>query len=59
MTHVRVIYGAEPNFPATDNHPDAARYEVTHAGETKFADCVGGPPTQAEVDAFFVAAAGG
>lgn len=41
------VYSAEPKFPATDQHPDAARYEI--AG--KWVDAIGGEPTQAELDA--------
>jgi hypothetical protein len=28
MTTIRVIYEAEPDFPPTDQHPDAVRYQV-------------------------------
>lgn len=45
MSTIRVIYEAEPTFPATDQHPDAVRYQV--AGF--WVDAVGGRPTEAEV----------
>lgn len=45
---IRVVYSAEPNFPATDQHPDAVRYRV--AGY--FVDAIGGKPTVNEVQAF-------
>ena len=47
MSTIRVIYEKDPGFPATDQHPDAVRYQVG----TKFVDAIGGQPTQAEVDA--------
>lgn len=44
---IRCMYRAEPNFPATDQHPDCERYFV--AGW--FVDAIGGEPTPEEVDA--------
>lgn len=40
-------YAAEPDFPATDQHPDAVRY---HVGDW-WIDAVGGAPTEDEVNA--------
>ncbi len=47
MSIIRVIYEKEPNFPATDQHPDAVRYNV---GEW-VVDAIGGEPTMAEIQA--------
>ena len=47
MTQIRCIYSAEPKFPATDQHPDAVRYQVGK----NWVDAIGGEPTQAEIDA--------
>lgn len=47
MSTIRCIYSVAPNFPATDQHPDAVRYQVGG----RFVDAIGGQPTQAEVDA--------
>lgn len=47
MSQIRCIYSEEPKFPATDQHPSAARYRVG----LHFVDAIGGQPTQAEVDA--------
>jgi hypothetical protein len=44
---VIVIYDCEPNFPATDQNPDADRYFISG----KCVDATGGQPTPAEVDA--------
>lgn len=46
------IYEREPNFPATDQQPDAARYTVFPAflGRSVIVDAVGGEPTTADVD---------
>jgi hypothetical protein len=46
VTQIRCIYDVEPNFPATDQHPDAVRY---FAGG-KWVDAIGGEPTQTEID---------
>lgn len=47
MSTIRCIYSAEPNFPATDQHPTAVRYRVGQL----IVDAIGGLPTQAEIDA--------
>jgi hypothetical protein len=44
---IRCIYSEAPKFPATDQHPDAVRYQV--AGY--WVDAIGGEPTPEEVDA--------
>ena len=46
MATIRLIYEAEPDFPATQHHPDAVRYQV---GEY-WVDAVGGAPAQVEKD---------
>lgn len=48
MSAIRCVYSEEPKFPATDQHPDAARYQVGG----KWVDALGGQPTQAELDTF-------
>lgn len=50
MTTIRMLHEVDPGTPATDQHPDAVRYPVV-AGPFRFADCVGGAPTQPELDA--------
>jgi hypothetical protein len=45
MSSILCIYAAEPKFPATDQHPDAARYVVG----PYLVDAIG-EPTAAEVD---------
>ena len=47
MSTIRVIYGREPNFPATDQHPDAVRYKIG----ARWVDAIGGKPSAAEIDA--------
>lgn len=47
MSTIRCIYGAEPMFPATDQHPDAVRYVVSGY----WVDAIGGEPTEADVAA--------
>jgi len=42
MSAIRVIYEAEPDFPATDQHPDAVRYRV---GEY-WVDAIGASPAE-------------
>lgn len=42
---IRCIYSVAPSFPATDQHPDAVRYQVG----SYWADAIGGQPTLAEV----------
>jgi hypothetical protein len=46
MTAIRVIYEAEPDFPPTDQHPDAVRYQV---GEY-WVDAIGGGPAGEDLD---------
>jgi hypothetical protein len=48
VSNIRVVYAKEPNFPATDQHPAAVRYQIGAC----FVDAVGEAPTQADVDAF-------
>jgi len=45
MSTIRVLYEKEPDFPATDQHPDAVRYKV---GKWTV-DAIGGEPTPGEV----------
>lgn len=47
MSAIRCVYSEEPKFPATDQHPDAIRYQVGG----KWVDAIGGAPTQADIDA--------
>lgn len=47
MSTIRCIYVVAPNFPATDQHPDAVRYQVG----ALFVDAIGGQPTLAEIEA--------
>lgn len=47
MSTIRCTYDAEPAFPATDQHPDALRWQVAGL----WVDAIGGEPTQAEIDA--------
>lgn len=44
---IRVVYTEEPSFPATDQHPDAVRYQIGQY----WVDAIGDAPTQADVDA--------
>lgn len=50
---IRCVYeGAAPNFPASDQHPDAVRYgPFTIDGVTYFADALGGAPTEDDIRA--------
>jgi hypothetical protein len=48
MSIIRVVYEKNPDFPATDQHPEAVRYQVGQ----RFVDAINGAPTQEEVDAF-------
>jgi len=42
----------DPGFPATDQHPQAARYPFDHPTFGLLnVDAIDGPPTQAEIDA--------
>lgn len=45
MSTIRIIYTVEPNFPASDQHPDAVRYKV---GDY-IVDALDGEPTEKEV----------
>jgi len=45
MSTIRTLYEKEPNFSATDQHPDAVRYKV---GKWTV-DAIGGEPTPAEI----------
>lgn len=52
MSVIRCIYTqGPPNFPASDQHPDAARYTIfsNHLGKEVTVDAIGVPTTQ-EVD---------
>lgn len=54
MSVVRCIYRDDaPNFPATDQHPDAVRYgPIELAGNiVVFVDAIGGEPSIEEIDA--------
>lgn len=47
---IRCIYQAVPNFPATDQHPDAVRYgPLDVAGKAYYVDAIGGAPSEAEI----------
>lgn len=46
---ILVVYEDEPNFPATDQQPDAVRYQIGKL----WVDAIGSAPTQADLDAFF------
>lgn len=47
MSEIRCIYTRTPNFPATDQHPQAQRYTI--GGYV--VDAIGGAPTLDEVTA--------
>lgn len=59
MSTIRVIYHPnpdgsrrQPNFPATDQHPNAVRYPFDHPTFGLLTvDAIGGAPTLAEIDA--------
>lgn len=51
MTTIRIVYWVEPNFPATDQHPDALRTTLTFEGNTVWVDYIGDVPTVDDVDA--------
>lgn len=54
MSQIRCVYhGGPPPFPATDQHPGAARYQVGGV----WLDAVGGEPSQAELDAVLASTA--
>lgn len=44
---IRAIYADAPDFPASDQHPDAVRYQIGGL----WVDAIGGQPSQAEIDA--------
>jgi hypothetical protein len=46
MSTIRCIYTEQPRFPATDQYPDAVRYQIG----ALWIDAIGGQPTQAEID---------
>lgn len=53
MTGIRCVYrDASPDFPATDQHPDAMRYGPiqTEAGIV-FVDAIGDAPTLEDIEA--------
>lgn len=47
MSTIRIVYSAEPKFPASDQHPNAVRYVFG----SLWVDAIDGVPTQQEVDA--------
>jgi len=47
MSQIRAVYATEPSFPATDQHPDAARYQIGG----RWVDAVGGEPSASDVAA--------
>ena len=59
MSAIRCIYlpktdgsFCEPNFLATDQHPDAVRFQFAHPTKGNLTvDAIGGAPVQAEIDA--------
>lgn len=54
MSTIRCIYSADPAFPATDQHPDAVRYVLTHPMRGRLVvDALGGQPTLQEIDLVF------
>ncbi len=53
MSHIRIIYSEEPNFPATDNSPNSVRYQIGNY----WIDAEGGEPTQVEIEAFIAGSA--
>lgn len=58
MSTIRIIYHPKvdgsfnaPNFPATDQHPSAVRYQFVHPSHGNLTiDAIGGAPVQAEID---------
>lgn len=49
MIQIRCVYvGKAPNFPATDQHPNAVRYVV----DNYVVDSIGGQPTKKEITDF-------
>lgn len=53
MSQIRCVYrGAPPDFPATDQHPDALRFgPITVNGDDYFVDAIGDAPTIDEIAA--------
>jgi hypothetical protein len=54
MSRIRCIYrGAAPDFPATDQHPDARRHGpiALPDGAKVFVDAIGGAPSIEEIAA--------
>jgi len=51
MTIIKATHEAAPNFPATNYHPQCERHPIDIGG-MKYADCIGGAPTQAEIEVF-------
>jgi hypothetical protein len=49
---IRVIYSEEPNFPPSDQHPDAQRYKIAEM----WVDAIGAAPTEEEVAEFLESA---
>ena len=45
MSTIRTTYEKEPDFPASEQHPDAVRYQVGK----RWVDAIGGKPTPAEI----------
>jgi hypothetical protein len=50
MAAIRVIYESEPDFPPTDQHPDAVRYQVGEYWVDAIGCEAGGAPALEEVD---------
>tara|TARA_R110000868_G_scaffold171458_1_gene407164 strand:- start:1228 stop:1608 length:381 start_codon:yes stop_codon:yes gene_type:complete len=48
---IKAVYEQDPNFPATDNHPDAVRYVINGL----YVDAIG-EPTAADVSALLASA---
>lgn len=53
MSEIRCIYhGSAPDFPASDQHPEAVRYGpiTLSTGQSVYVDAIGGPPTVPEIE---------
>lgn len=50
MTTIHAMYERQPSFTANDQQPGATRYTIS-AGIFTLADCTGGAPTAAEIQA--------
>lgn len=60
MSAIRCVYhNTEPNFPATDQHPDAVRYGPIKRidGSIVFVDAIGGQPSLDDINAVLNASA--